>query len=60
MAKIKSDFKTTVKNTPKIDESFDTMKKGYLEMAEINLAISRLFFEVESEVLFYIEEQSGE
>lgn len=32
-----------------------TMKKGYKEMAEINLSISKLYFEVESEAQSYYD-----
>ncbi|MGL4798365.1 MAG: hypothetical protein ACRDDX_01785 [Cellulosilyticaceae bacterium] len=33
----------------------NTMKKGYLEMADINLSLSKLYFEAESEVETYYD-----
>lgn len=33
----------------------DTMKKGYKEMAAINLALSNLYFQVESEAQSYYD-----
>ena len=56
MAKSISDFEVTkekIKQTPTIDENFIIMKKGYKEMAAINLALSNLYFEVESEAQDY-------
>ena len=43
-------FKDESKN-----EQLSTMKKGYQEMAEINLSISKLYFEVESEAESYYD-----
>lgn len=37
------------------DANLDIMKKGYKEMANINLSISKLCFEVESEALYYYD-----
>lgn len=37
------------------DANLDTMKKGYKEMADINLSISKLCFEVEREVEYYYD-----
>ena len=49
-ANTKSQKKSTLdKNT------VNTMKKGYLEMADINLSLSKLYFEVESEVETYYD-----
>ncbi len=33
-----------------------TMKKGYLEMAEINLSLSKLYFEIEREAQSYYDD----
>ncbi len=58
MAKSISDFEVTkekIKQTPTIDENFIIMKKGYKEMAAINLALSNLYFEVESEAQDYYD-----
>ncbi len=44
--------------TPKGDPSkikIHTMKKGYQEMADINLSLSKLYFEVEREVESYYD-----
>lgn len=43
----------------KEQKEIDTMKKGYKEMAEINLSISQLYFEAESEVASYYDRISG-
>lgn len=40
---------------PKIKCDMNIMKKGYQEMADINLSISTLCFEVESEVETYYD-----
>ncbi|MGL4345143.1 MAG: hypothetical protein ACRCTE_08100 [Cellulosilyticaceae bacterium] len=40
---------------PKIKADMNIMKKGYQEMADINLSISTLCFEVESEVETYYD-----
>lgn len=58
MAKSRSDLEVTkdkIKQIPKVDESFNNMKKGYKEMAAINLALSDLYFEVESEAQCYYD-----
>ena len=58
MAKSRSDLEVTkdkFKQIPKVDESFNNMKKGYKEMAAINLALSNLYFEVESEAQSYYD-----
>lgn len=58
MAKSKNDFEVTkekIKQIPKVDENFIIMKKGYKEMAAINLALSNLYFEVESEAQNYYD-----
>ncbi|MHB8124753.1 MAG: CopG family ribbon-helix-helix protein [Desulfitobacteriaceae bacterium] len=38
----------------------EQMRNGYLEMAQLNLAISRELFNVEQEVILYYEENSVE
>lgn len=43
------------KQIPDSKEELRTMKKGYKEMAEINLALSNLYFEVESEAQSYYD-----
>ncbi len=43
----------------KEQKELSTMKKGYKEMAEINLSISQLYFEAESEVASYYDRISG-
>lgn len=58
MAKSRSDLEVTkdkIKQIPKVDENFNNMKKGYKEMAAINLALSTLYFEVESEAQSYYD-----
>lgn len=58
MAKSRSDLEVTkdkIQQIPKVDENFDNMKKGYKEMAAINLALSNLYFEVESEAQSYYD-----
>lgn len=58
MAKSRSDFEVTkekIKKIPKVNENFNYMKKGYKEMAAINLALSTLYFEVESEAQSYYD-----
>ncbi|OON96972.1 MAG: hypothetical protein ATN36_04390 [Epulopiscium sp. Nele67-Bin005] len=47
-------FKKIDKN--KVDKvTLNMMKRGYQEMADINLAISKLYFQVESEVQSYYD-----
>ena len=58
MAKSRSEFEVTKEKReqiPKINEEFNMMKKGYKEMAAINLALSNLYFEVESEAQSYYD-----
>ena len=58
MAKSRNDFEVTkekIKQVPKVDENFIIMKRGYKEMAAINLALSNLYFEVESEAQNYYD-----
>ena len=58
MAKSRSGLEVTkekIKQIPKVDENFNNMKKGYKEMAAINLALSNLYFEVESEAQSYYD-----
>ncbi|MBP3886406.1 MAG: hypothetical protein J6F30_01940 [Cellulosilyticum sp.] len=58
MAKSRNDLEVTkdkIKQIPKVDENFNNMKKGYKEMAAINLALSNLYFEVESEAQNYYD-----
>ena len=58
MAKSRSDLEVTkdkFKQIPKVDENFNNMKKGYKEMAAINLALSNLYFQVESEAQSYYD-----
>lgn len=48
----------TNKNKEKVpynEYAFDTMKKGYKEMAAINLALSNLCFQAESEAQSYYD-----
>ena len=40
---------------PDNEHVLDTMKKGYKEMAAINLALSNLYFEIESEAQSYYD-----
>lgn len=48
----KANMKASEKNNP--DKNvLSTMKKGYQEMAAINLSLSKLYFEAESEVETY-------
>lgn len=58
MAKSRSEFVVTKEKReqiPKVNEEFNIMKKGYKEMAAINLALSNLYFEVESEAQSYYD-----
>lgn len=57
MTKSRSDVKANEKKFKVISEKkqLNTMKKGYQEMAEINLSISKLYFEVESEAESYYD-----
>ena len=58
MAKSRNDFEVTkdkINQIPTVDENFNIMKKGYKEMAAINLALSNLYFEVESEAQDYYD-----
>lgn len=40
---------------PKVNKDFESMKRGYKEMAAINLALSNLYFEAESEAQSYYD-----
>lgn len=57
MTKSKSNIKASDEKAKKEleKEQLTTMKKGYQEMAEINLSISKLYFEVESEAESYYD-----
>lgn len=58
MTKSRSDFGVTkekIERVPKVNEEFNMMKKGYKEMAAINLALSNLCFEAESEAQIYYD-----
>jgi CopG family transcriptional regulator/antitoxin EndoAI len=45
----------TQKNKKVENADLNILKKGYKEMADINLSISKLCFEVEREVEFYYD-----
>ncbi len=58
MTESRSNTKANGLETPKGAASkikINTMKKGYQEMADINLSLSRLYFEVEREVESYYD-----
>lgn len=57
MTKSRSDLRTPEERIKEVSErkQLNTMKKGYQEMAEINLSISKLYFEVESEAESYYD-----
>lgn len=58
MTKSRSDFGVTkekIEKVPKVNEEFNRMKKGYKEMAAINLALSNLYFEAEREAQIYYD-----
>ena len=57
MTKSRSDIKAREEKNKTISEKkqASSMKKGYQEMAEINLSISKLYFEVESEAESYYD-----
>ena len=44
-----------IKQIPNVNKDFESMRKGYKEMAAINLALSNLYFEVESEAQSYYD-----
>lgn len=53
-------YRSQAKEEPFIDYNIDkkiisTMKRGYQEMAAINLSLSKLYFEVEREVESYYD-----
>lgn len=50
---------TNLSKKIKGQKDLSTMKKGYKEMAEINLSISQMYFEAESEVASYYDRISG-
>lgn len=58
VAKSRSDSKANEEKREEIPETkkeLNTMKKGYKEMADINLALSNLYFQVESEAQSYYD-----
>jgi len=57
MTQSRNDIKANENKGKKILEKkqLNTMEKGYQEMAEINLSISKLYFEVESEAESYYD-----
>ena len=57
MTSLRSDVvtKERKKKIPEVNDQINTMKKGYKEMAAINLALSNLYFEVESEAQSYYD-----
>ena len=55
MTQSRSDVKTNEEKEILEKKQLSTMKKGYQEMAEINLSISKLYFEVESEAESYYD-----
>ena len=58
MAKSRSDFQLTKEERetiPEIKKEIKTMKKRYKEMAASNLALSNLYFEIESEAESYYD-----
>lgn len=50
----KANIKSSIKHQQD-KRAFNTMVKGYQEMADINLSLSKMYFEVESEVDTYYE-----
>ena len=44
-----------IEQIPKVNKDFESMSRGYKEMAAINLALSDLYFEVESEAQSYYD-----
>ncbi len=46
---------TNKEKIPNNECAFNTMKKGYKEMAAINLDLSNLYFQIESEVQSYYD-----
>ena len=58
MAKSRSDFqliKQEIETIPEKSNEINMMKKVYKEMAAINLALSNLYFEIESEAESYYD-----
>lgn len=58
MLKLVFEKNTNRQKQPKhLDKTIlNLMKKGYIEMAEINLALSTLYFEVEREAQSYYDD----
>lgn len=44
-----------IKQIPNVNKDFESMRKGYKEMAAINLALSDLYFQIESEAQSYYD-----
>ena len=44
-----------IEQIPKVNNEFESMRKGYKEMAAINLALSDLYFQAESEAQSYYD-----
>ena len=58
MAKSRSVSRVTndkIEQIPKVNNEFESMRKGYKEMAAINLALSDLYFQAESEAQSYYD-----
>lgn len=58
MAKSRSVSRVTndkIEQIPKVNKEFESMRKGYKEMAAINLALSDLYFQAESEAQSYYD-----
>jgi len=58
MAKSRSVSRVTndeIEQIPNVNKDFESMRKGYKEMAAINLALSDLYFQIESEAQSYYD-----
>lgn len=44
-----------IEQFPNVNKDFESMRRGYKEMAAINLALSNLYFQVESEAQSYYD-----
>lgn len=44
-----------IEQIPNVNKDFESMRKGYKEMAAINLALSNLYFQIESEAQSYYD-----
>ena len=51
----RANTKASMKNRMDKNNEWHTMVKGYQEMADINLTLSKIYFEVESEVDTYYD-----